>query len=124
MPRKTTIALERDFRIELLNRAIRIAGSKYALAKKLGYISTGSGKRINEWIEGSHGIPLVRLIKLGDIVGISLHEILKHKLNEGKNTKCKLCHSEVSNWELKRYNGICATCFAKDMNRKRHKPSL
>lgn len=27
--------------------------------------------------------------------------------------KCKLCDHQVSLWELKRYNGICAKCFAK-----------
>lgn len=80
MPKKRTITLEKDFRISILKRAIEITGSKYALAMRLGYGSVGSGKTINEWIEGSRGILLYRLVKLADVVSMSINEILKHEI--------------------------------------------
>jgi len=38
--------------------------------------------------------------------------------------KCQRCGKEASYWELSRYNGICAACFAREVNLKKKKPEL
>ena len=72
------IALERKFGKELIEKAVRIQGSKYALAMELGYYSKGSGKTINDWMEGKAKIPHPMLEKICEITGVPLEEALKH----------------------------------------------
>ena len=78
MSETLSVRLERRFRQELIETAIETAGSKYALAMALGYLSKGSGKTINEWLEGRANIPYSKLEKLCEIARIPLSEALNH----------------------------------------------
>ena len=73
-----SVALERKFGKELVEKAVRVQGSKYALAMELGYYSKGSGKTINDWMEGKAKIPYSMLEKICEIAGVPLEEVLRH----------------------------------------------
>ena len=49
---------------------------------KLGYVSVGSGKTVNEWYDGYAKIPFEKLQKLSFIVGIPIEEVLSHQVKE------------------------------------------
>ncbi len=74
--------LDEKFRHFLLDFAIKKEGSKYSLAMKLGYVSVGSGKTVNEWYDGYAKIPFEKLQKLSFIVGIPIEEVLSHQVKE------------------------------------------
>lgn len=70
--------LEEAYRKRLLDIAIKKTGSKYSLAMAVGYWSVGSGKSVNEWYEGAAKIPHEKLLKLSEITGIPLEQIVRH----------------------------------------------
>jgi len=76
--------LEDEFRKQLIEQAINSEGSKYALAMRLGYLSKGSGKTVNDWLEGRSSIPRSKLERLCKIAGIDIAEALGHSRSQGE----------------------------------------
>lgn len=78
LPKSTSILLEDEFRERLIEEAIKKAGSMCQLGRIMGYSSKSPNWSIKQIFKGNQGIPLFRLKRLCEFMGLSLTDVEKN----------------------------------------------
>lgn len=78
LSKNSSVFLEDAFRKQLIEKAIKKAGSMRQLGRVMGYSASSPNWSIKQIIKGNQGIPFFRLEKLCDFLKISLEEIKKN----------------------------------------------
>jgi DNA-binding Xre family transcriptional regulator len=78
LSKDTSILLKEEFRIELIKRGIKKAGSMRQLGRIMGYTGEAPNWSIKQILQGKQGIPLFRLERLCKFMNISLTDIEKY----------------------------------------------
>jgi hypothetical protein len=77
----TSIFLEDNFRKQLIEGAIKKAGSMRQLGRIMGYSGNSPNWSIKQILYGNQGIPLHRMQKLCAFIGISWKDVEKNVRN-------------------------------------------
>jgi hypothetical protein len=89
LPRNARIFLNDSFRVTFIKKAIEKAGSMRRLGRIMGYTGNAPNWSIKQIAEGKQGIPLSKLERLCNFMGVSLIDVEKEisdiKLNRRKS---------------------------------------
>jgi len=77
LPRNACIYLNDSFRVTFIKKAIEKAGSMRQLGRIMGYTGNAPNWSIKQIAEGKQGIPLSKLERLCNFMGISLIDVEK-----------------------------------------------